>query len=1714
MKPPTPSITPGNDEFGFEPCAATASFLLYAQRNVILCLHHDTLAIERRFTRHREDVTWISVDNVSERGAGRLVVSYDAGSTAIVWDLFTGEEVARFASYEQIRVAAWMRNGNVAFGNAQGNVILFEPSTSEHISSRTIFDPITALAPAADCRTFAIGYLNGSILITTLQPTFTILHTLTTPRAPSPLVGLAWHGSSSKQKSEMLATQTSDGDLRVWSVPKAPHGDAPCVIRILNKSESYREPGPCWFGWSKNGRIVQYSEGQTCSWDVRTKRVSYEPVPTIDGIVAIANYGPTATLFTLGRNHTVQQYDINPNGTAVMVADKQHPPANTPPSPPVSLEERRRKGVNETPVTAHPAGKLMVPMLPVYIESESSEGEGVAMSPLQKIAQEMDQLEEERRDRVGPLSPVSSRGSQSSRSSGGSRGGGPKYRYDKPSTASTRSSKASMSSAGTGTIFSSGSSSVPMSSGDSISIRSYSTTSSKPSYKSSSLRNQIMHSPDDVKKPKFFDLFPYTKARLSDVSFKTPQYGQQRTPDDLRQQMLSVVFGWDDDIETLIRDELARHAPGTPASVLLSKWLGDLGADMMASMVGSQSMTSSDWMLLALSSMGQDSQKKVGETFVQRLLEKGDIHPAVAILLGLGEPNEAIEVYVSRKYFMEAILLTCLLLPNDWQRQSFLVRKWGEVAVSHGKPELAVRCFSCTSLESSEPWFSPRAQDAVFSAQKQVLLGSQLSPPLSPPGGQVPSRITAKLSALKLVTNFGEKPSPQMLSTTDEQTPMNVGVTPIAESALSPAGATNQWLRPSTRGLREPSSARTATPGAYRRKRLPSKSDADRSERQERGPTSNLAALVIPDRMPERSARVDTAIPQTAVDTTGREGQTIPFSHRRASSSSAPQDFTLSATTYDPRNSSSSNAKQASVPAPSDGVFATLRQQSRSRNGSRARKPDGLHLEVHETIDSVSHSALSGTELSPPLTGASVKSAKARSIDQYISSLEEANFYARQHAGGSRNENRTPKPPPEVIRPESRNARARSRPRDLSESRGRSGVRYIRPAKRSPSSPVPMSPEDAGIYPRSKKEASTNTENFDDERYYRVSSPIESIAESVASSRPRHRSRSRAATKARSSSKAPRRVESPDRVKAGSRATSRATSRRPAEDRGRSNTRGDAPIARSPSSPLPMNSQALFYRDDDDGRDDEPVRPRQRSTSRRPQERGTSARRDASPDRRMAASRRGTPAPSLRGQSRSRQNLREPSPDRSERPESYHSNNSSVRSGNTGREQLAPQPSHLRMMSRKELAARELEERRLSLARRPSAPIIPHPGDLAHRPIFSERSQTDLGNSPSYLSSQADPIMRSQTADPEVQKRYSPKQMALPPYAIGLPATPRAMRHPKYMHGDPNNGEVIPAVPTIPDNLGMLQSSEELQADDSLGPLLPATVYGQKISQPPRSASAPPEKFQGNFQKTAPVQQQPPPVRRGSLNNRGHSRMNTPPEVGVNYKRVSPPPFRASIDETLHENQIVIIEQDPNAPPMLAELQHLAGPPPPPPPPLAFGHSPKSSLGVINIAIDEKPTGTSQTTSPLLETSPPVTTSPLTHRRGRGSVSENIGAKFRSVTERMRSTSRNRVRSPQSDQAHNPSPYESIPPPIPFPRNARSPTEHTVSQYGAIPPPPPPPAPGSGGQMMEQVIPPDDASMSRRETQSQFYRNPKEIRANMPPEQLQQGVYQPEAGMI
>lgn len=100
----------------FRPCAATADTFFYTHGKSIVCCHHDTLTIKRLFSRHTDNVLLLAVDNVSERGAGRLVFSYDASQNAIVWDVSTGNEVARFASTSNLTSVAWMRTGAIALG--------------------------------------------------------------------------------------------------------------------------------------------------------------------------------------------------------------------------------------------------------------------------------------------------------------------------------------------------------------------------------------------------------------------------------------------------------------------------------------------------------------------------------------------------------------------------------------------------------------------------------------------------------------------------------------------------------------------------------------------------------------------------------------------------------------------------------------------------------------------------------------------------------------------------------------------------------------------------------------------------------------------------------------------------------------------------------------------------------------------------------------------------------------------------------------------------------------------------------------------------------------------------------------------------------------------------------------------------------------------------------------------------------------------------------------------------------------------------------------------------------------------------------------------------------------------------------------------------------------------------------------------------------------
>lgn len=1420
--------------------------------------------------------------------------------------------------------------------------------------------------------------------------------------------------------------------------------------------------------------------------------MTFDLIPIGNDVTGIANYGPTAALFTLSRNHMVQQYDVTPNQTPCLVKSAQHAPANTPPTPPTMLE-------STTTISSEASN------LPIFSDVESSQDEGNGpMSPLAKIAQEMDSLdalESELRDKVMPLSPISSRASSvSSRSSHGSRRGR-KYLYDKPD-----SSRASSSTGFDGTEFSFSDAVRPGHESMSIrSVSSYASRVSRPrqSFRTSNLRQELPRSPEESKQLAALDLFPYLKARVRDVAFRTPHYGNvPRTPELLQREMLSVVFGWNDDIQSLVRDELSRHRPGSASGVLLSKWLGDVGADAMASMIGSESMTSSDWMLLALSSIGQDSQKKVGEAFVQRLLEKGDIHPAVAILLGLGEFNDAIEVYVSQNYWMEAVILTCLTMPSDWGRQSWLIRKWGESAVKQGQAELAVRCFSCTSIETSEPWISPRAQqDAVYAAQQQRLTGvlnasSPQSPPNSPPSVGGSERVKSKNASLKLITTFGDRGT--VLSVNQ------VAATPI-ESALSPGGQSWREKSRPIRDPRDPSSARTATPGGFgRRKRLPSKSDIDRAKRE--------------------AAEMST--PMTAA-----RDFAAPTGHSRRASASTADSIPEPTTALNEKLVPGSQSDDR-LPSPGPGVFAKLQAQAK-RGESRDRKPSSLaSLHVMETDFDANMSPAPSTgyegsmyttatertahgTLSPPLTGNSVK---ARAIDEYINSVEEARTAAREQRAASRAGSRTQS---RIGRAETRRRDASRAGRDQSRVREDSTTRFIKPAKRSPSSPVPMSPEEVA---QAKAEPATT----DDESFYKLASPVDS-----------HKSlrsfKSESRKKRASPSELCLGVENGGNGRNG---------------RGRSPSRSLDVSVRSPSLPPPKSPGMLPPEEYIDVKSDGRFRLRSQSTARKPNEDLQS---------RRAASR------NTRNRSHSR--VRTQRDDAMDMPRVDWSAN--LADDNTSEASLTMASDAGRRRparSRKELAAKELEERRMSLARRPSAPAIPLPGEAPKssglpRPGMSPRSHTELGDNPhSYLP----PISRSQTVDPDAMLKYNKGKSSMP--AIGLPATPRAMRHPRYTGAEPSERDA-PPVPDLPGNFSELSSltgsslsqmSSDLskltgsytnsnigsnisssiqsagslpEAHDDIGPLLPSTVFGQKvISLPDRSTSAPPEKMNASIHPTYKAAL-PPSYRRLSA---GRGQLHVAPSGPI------------SIDEALRSNpeqQVVILPEDDDGPPppMLPELQHLAAPAHPPPPPqniLPF-HSSQGNSDVINIAIDNAsvidvpPVTLSSTTYPttLPATTYPLpmeratTASPSLQRRGTGNMSEGFGSRFKGMTERMRSQSRgggsSQVKAPPLPDSGSARPYETVLPPVPTIGGhmrqsslgrAKSPYELAMSadaQDQRIPPPPPPPPVSSMAGMevklQETTIPPQNLP---RASSTKGYRNPKEIRANMPPQSLQQGVYQ------
>lgn len=1438
--------------------------------------------------------------------------------------------------------------------------------------------------------------------------------------------------------------------------------------------------------------------------------MTYEPIQTVEHVRAVANYGPTASLFTLGPNHSIQQYDLE---TGEVVANTQHFPMTVPPTPPEEKQQFECPTSSSTEDLSSPAGK--------------------------SSAQEMFEAARQARAQMGSPQSYQSRDSDKSGSLQ------PRARYAPVLSPSGRTEQ-SVTNISVGTQ----SRIAPSAYGQPTNMSQHSPVSNR-GRKGSRLKQEVLPSPETTP---ILDLFPYTRARLNDVPYKPVRPGDEAnlSTDNLRRQMLEVVFGWGQDAPELVRDELSRHPPASQNAILLARWLNDDPEDMPNTLGSSEMSSQLDWMMLALSGMGNHAaSKKMGLNFVEKKLREGDIHAAAIILLTLGDRNDAIEVYQEANYYLEAVLLTCLLMPNDWGRLKHLVRKWGEYVVDKSQQYLAIRCFSCTDIEPAEEWTSPTAQMAAskpettrfpqqsgqmhsdvqhrnfFTAPTPIAMMKPQTPMALGPHQQ-----QAQRGPLRLITSFGAQEHhilkfPGLKS--DDRTPtVGHGVTPIAESAinesaLTPGGAGSYRLN----NMRSINSAllsgRTATPGSFHRQRLPSIGETPIDSNPPQFPVSTTPvnvpkALPTPADSGSEKEKEQEKVMKRAME------EVLPAKEEKPS-------LTLSSARYEPSDTPAKETPLTAV-APSTAVkfsrnndasnlegvmpppLAFEEKQARSRGGSRSRKPDGLSIQmipVHEreqsdrsetTGDSPAYRSLHRSNTlnsntttqfdthsemtSPPTTGNSYydhapttgsslrsmtksPSVTGRSIDQYISSLEQAQYYTK----GPRSRTNDSQDGTDIT------PRKKSKNRGREDDRERNERRAIPSSKRSPSSPVPMSPDDLNLYTapsiesfdsifEGEKQMEAENHRMREEKKSRAKKPR---SESRHEERHRNRSRSR---------------HGEGRSKPASGHVSRRTTPEPFGDpyaRGRSKSKLDGSTMRSPSSPLPMTPSMEDLRTPVEG----PLRlvsrnreRRDRSGSRRA-DRGTSTRREASPDRRKREGRSGSrktsengPAElslsrkssvSTRGERHRKRAPLNDHPGRSDRetdtsnlisPSMYDSSVYSSVAPEDSISQVSTIDPDYRAQSnpqftdrrKKEIAAAELEARRLSLARRPSAPSIPFPGQhnlhgksasMDAAPTLT-RSKTDFVPTLANVNSFAD----------RIEARNSPRAPGSDSGSSGKGSngprrqgTPRAMRHPIQDS----------SIPDIPEGMATLLGSESYRPTRSTDPV-------------PRSISAPPEKDESIRVPPSDLPKHPAFDMR-IPNSRSSSKADE------NRRAMSRDRSRAMSRERGMSKERRPYPKDENQPPpTLPELQHLAmppAPPPPPPPPGDFSQGLK-----LQTAFTPPVNNSTPSTIPLpqsgLASEPPSASTQFPgpgqgHRRGRsGNESTGMFNGLRSLADRMRSTSRGRdTRSPPTEDTV--SPYESIPLPPNFHARAAAQTRSPVipeesalamSPYESIPDGPPP----------------------------------------------------------
>ena len=819
-----------------------------------------------------------------------------------------------------------------------------------------------------------------------------------------------------------------------------------------------------------------------------------------------------------------------------------------------------------------------------------------------------------------------------------------------------------------------------------------------------------------------------------------------------------------------------------------------------------------------------------------------------------------------------------------------------------------------------------------------------------------PQRSLAKNSALKLITSFGDgAPKNKLLANIEDgRTPIAAVATPILESALSPHGGdpTTAILRGNRSQFNTPAAARPVQ--GFGRQRLPSIGEA---------PDSGHRDLL-------------TAVTKQGADPYANVFRQVEVQDHMVRNLELTRPSTAS-----PRLMKDTTRKGHPPPSPSPAAVAALMDGGRvRRNGSRSRIPEGLDLSLPHFQESL------GDDITSPEPSAhsSVRyhwPSRRRGPGSVASSVSVTSAVSSLAARSHRAPAPTPPPPslhnqgksldtasskqPRGSSRDGHHARDASKPRkdnrDKSRDRGRAAARSYTPqgGKRSPKSPVPMSPEDL-------INLATPRDDFEQMRHHgglggklidisndELEPPSQPSTVKKVGYADREGSRVRVSSRTTSrNGRGSSRPRSPDKRHIP-----------PALDlRGRSVSRGP-PSKRSPSSPQPMSADLRphYYGSDDDEDYRQAVEAQEKFRKRNNRSASRTSRGEAPPTS-PGASVRSATAWSTRETAREKSDLRR---------NTSHAGSEGSSRRNIGLPLQTPAPMQLttdisgdlrvikdERQLKKEAAARELEARRKSLARRPSAPPIMHPDRLTPAPTSRTPSLLELPSTTYVPPRREDLPFRSASVDPSAGRSMYANRNGP---AVGLPATPRAMRlvlesdaskhsvpvppiPPTFAYASPP----LPALPAMPTQSPSRRSPKretEEPKGESITLLLPSTVYtppppanSRMAAQIGRSMSAPPVDLvqpQSHSRRPSVANTMSMQGRRPSHDANAFSSRR--PSHDANIPPPPPPPF----------------------PPMLKELQHLAQPPPPPPAPLPYlSGGPKpvvygGSSGMIEIVMDD-----------------------------------------------------------------------------------------------------------------------------------------------------------------